>query len=48
VILTELEPIRDNLVGIAVESTYNWYWLVDQLTEEGYKLHLANPAGIQK
>jgi transposase len=48
VILAELEPFRDNLVGIAVESTYNWYWLVDQLTEEGYKLHLANPAGIQK
>jgi transposase len=24
-----LEPFRDSLVGVVVESTYNWYWLVD-------------------
>jgi transposase len=35
-------------VGIVVESTYNWYWLVDALMEEGYKVHLANPAAIQQ
>jgi len=29
-----------------VESTYNWYWLVDGLMEAGYRLHLANTAAI--
>jgi len=48
VILAELEPYRNDLVGIVVESTFNWYWLVDLLMEEGYRVHLANPAGIQK
>jgi len=47
-ILSELEPYRKDLVGIVVESTFNWYWLVDVLTENGYKVHLANPAGNQK
>ena len=48
VILAELEPYRKELIGLVVESTFNWYWLVDLLMEEGYRVHLANPAGIQK
>lgn len=48
VILAELEPFRQNLEGIVIESTFNWYWLVDLLMEEGYRVHLANPTGIQK
>jgi len=48
IILAELEPYRADLVGIVVESTFNWYWLVDVLMDNGYKTHLANPAGIQK
>lgn len=48
VILAELEPYRADLAGIVVESTFNWYWLVDVLMDNGYKTHLANPAGIQK
>ena len=48
VILAELEPYRNDLTGLVVESTFNWYWLVDMLMDEGYQLHLANPAGIQK
>jgi transposase len=47
-ILTELSPYKDELVGLVVESTFNWYWLVDLLMEEGYQVHLANPAGIQR
>jgi len=43
-----LRPFKKDIVGIAVESTYNWYWMVDHLMAEGYKVHLANPAGIQK
>jgi len=48
VILAELEPFKKELAGIVVESTFNWYWLVDCLMDAGYKVHLANPAGIQK
>ena len=48
VILAELEPFREEIVGVVVESTFNWYWLVDCLMEVGYKVHLANPSGIQK
>jgi transposase len=43
-----LKPFQQELVGIAVESTYNWYWLVDGLMEVNYKVHLANPTAIQQ
>ena len=42
-VLQELAPFAGQLVGIAVESTFNWYWLVDGLMEAGYRVHLANP-----
>ena len=41
-----LEPMRDRLGTIAIESTFNWYWLVDGLTERGFDVVLANPAKI--
>lgn len=44
----QLSPYASSLQGIVVESTYNWYWLVDGLMEQGYKLHLANTAAIQQ
>lgn len=47
-IVQELSSYRRSLQGIVVESTYNWYWLVDGLMEEGYRLHLANTAAIQQ
>jgi transposase len=47
-ILKELEPYREPITGLVVESTYNWYWLVDGLEAAGYKLFLANPAAIQQ
>ncbi len=37
-----LEPHSKALVGIAVESTFNWYWLVDGLEESGFTIHLVN------
>jgi transposase len=43
-----LEPFRRGLAGVAVESTFNWYWLVDGLREAGYTVHLANPSAIQQ
>jgi len=48
IILQVLEPYRDQIVGIVVESTYNWYWLVDGLMESGYVCHLANTAAIKQ
>ena len=33
---------------MVVESTYNWYWLVDGLQDDGYKVHLANPSAIKQ
>ena len=43
-----LKPFLDNLTGLVVESTYNWYWLVDGLMDAGFKVHLANTAAIQQ
>ena len=37
-IVAALAPYRDELVGVVVESTYNWYWLVDGLQAAGYPL----------
>jgi len=47
-VLKELKPYREDLTGIAVESTYNWYWLVDGLMEEGYKVHLTNTSAVKQ
>jgi transposase len=47
-VLHALKPYRDQVKGIVVESTYNWYWLVDGLIEEGYTIHLANPSAIKQ
>ncbi|MEO8340970.1 MAG: hypothetical protein ABI604_14875 [Nitrospirota bacterium] len=38
---TAFVPYRATVQGIAVESTYNWYWLVDGLMGRGYRVHLA-------
>jgi transposase len=43
-----LEPYREELVGVVVESTRNWYWLVDGLMEAGHRCHLANTSAIQQ
>ena len=47
-ILTALAPHREELVGVVVESTFNWYWLVDGLMEAGYRVHLANTTAIKR
>ena len=45
-ILEYLQPFQNSVFGIVVESTFNWYWLVDSLMDAGYKLHLAHPPAI--
>ena len=47
-ILQTLLPFQADLEGLVVESTFNWYWLVDDLMAVGYTLHLANTAAIQQ
>lgn len=47
-IVSALKPFKSKLVTVAVESTYNWYWLVDGLMEQGYPVVLANPAAIDQ
>ncbi|MCP4994586.1 MAG: IS110 family transposase, partial [Gammaproteobacteria bacterium] len=46
--LKALSPYQESLQGIAVESTFNWYWLVDGLQEHGYDLRLINTAAIKQ
>ncbi len=43
-----LSPWREELAGVVVESTYNWYWLVDGLQEAGFVVKLANTGAIKK
>ena len=47
-IMEQLAPYHTEIKGLVVESTYNWYWLVDGLMDAGYRVHLANPAAIQQ
>jgi len=47
-VLSALDPFKTDLKGVVVESTFNWYWLVDGLMENGYKMHLANPSAIKQ
>jgi transposase len=43
-----LGPFKKRLEKVAVESTYNWYWLVDGLETLKYPVVLANPAGMEQ
>ena len=43
-----LQPYQQDIEGVVVESTYNWYWLVDGLMDYGYPVHLANTLAIQQ
>jgi transposase len=43
-----LKPFKPQLQSMAVESTFNWYWLVDGLHAKGYPIDLANPAQIEQ
>jgi len=45
-IVVLLAAFKRALVGVVVESTFNWYWLVDGLMAAGFRVHLAHPAAI--
>jgi transposase len=46
VVLRSLEPFREELVAVAVESTYNWYWLVDGLVAHGIVTQLVHTSAV--
>lgn len=46
-VLAELAPYRERVVAVAVESTFNWYWLVDGLKEAGYEVKLVNTSAVK-
>lgn len=43
-----LTPYEATLQGIAVESTFNWYWLVDGLQEAGFYPKLVNTLAVKQ
>ena len=45
-ILGVLAMYKEQIDAVAVESTYNWYWLVDALQDEGYEVRLVNTAAV--
>jgi transposase len=47
-IIAALRSCTGTLRGVAVESTYNWYWLVDGLQDAGFALHLVNTAAVKQ
>ncbi|WP_233152841.1 transposase [Motiliproteus sp. MSK22-1] len=47
-ILGALLPFRLELKGVAVESTFNWYWLVDGLQDAGFNPCLVNTTATQQ
>lgn len=46
VVLKVLAMYKQQIEAIAVESTYNWYWLVDALQAEGFEVRLVNTAAV--
>ncbi|MDH6148220.1 MULTISPECIES: IS110 family transposase [Paraburkholderia] len=47
-ILAFLAPWQETLAGVVVESTFNWYWLVDGLQASGFTVHLAHTTAIRQ
>jgi len=43
-----LQPYQANMMGVVVESTYNWYWLVDGLIGSGFDVRLANTVALKQ
>lgn len=47
-IILLLEPHRTELEGVVIESIYNWYWLVDGLTDADFDVKLANTVAMKR
>jgi len=47
-IVAALRSCAGEVCGVAVESTFNWYWLVDGLQDAGFTVHLVNTAAVKQ
>src|ERR1700730_17562957 len=47
-ILAFLAPWKCELAGVVIESTFNWYWLVDGLQAAGFTVHLAHTTAVRQ
>lgn len=47
-IIAALRSCAGTLKRVAVESTYNWYWLVDGLQDAGFAVHLVKTAKVKQ
>jgi transposase len=47
-IVTALRGCSGDIRAVAVESTYNWYWLVDGLRTAGFEVRLVNTAAVKQ
>lgn len=47
-VLEALAPFKTELKAVAVESTFNWYWLVDGLADHDYKPTLVNTTAVKQ
>jgi transposase len=43
----QLTPYHAEIKGVVVESTSNWYWLVEGLMDADSRVHLAKPAASE-
>lgn len=46
-VLDALRPFGRDISAVAIESTYNWYWLADGLEDNGYEVRLVNTAAVR-
>jgi transposase len=47
-VISALKPFKQDLHGVAVESTFNWYWLVDGLSDNDFNTLLVNPSAVKQ
>ncbi len=47
-IIKALRACGESIEAVAVESTFNWYWLVDGLRDTGFEVKLVNTAAVKQ
>ena len=47
IIIETLKPFKADISGIVVESTYNWYWLVDGVMAAKADVTATIPEGVE-
>ena len=47
-VISALSPFKAELSAFAVESTFNWHWLVDELADSGFNTVLVNPSAVSQ